>query len=233
MKKTLTILLAIVLSVLFITSVTAVKIVNVHRSSEGTIEVIFDKFPLPYDSNNWKMIVDGNEMRIDGGPGNASARPNAPEDKATGLLIATDTWVNPLFNADFPCCGVIQIYTPCQGYTNMYGFKLANEGCYGISGMECGTKGPRKSNSDQKEPDVLTIVGNPIGAEVFYRSPGMNDWIKFSSRTPCTIGQDELNRNGISGDTFEIKLIAPNHLDYIEKIRLNGYDVINPQMLSI
>jgi hypothetical protein len=180
------------------------------------------------------MIVDGNEMRMVGGAGHPNAYPNAPEDIATGLLIATDPWVTSLSEADFPCCGDIQIYTG-QGYTNIYHFEFANEGCHTNSGKQCsqadeeGTRGER-SYSDYEEPNVLAIVGNPIGAEVFYRSPGTDNWTKYPLKTPCSIN---LLQNGIFGNSIEIKLSKPEYMDYIQTMKLNGLCQINPQLTRL
>jgi hypothetical protein len=224
----------IILYFLYISSTIAVEIVDVHWNNQSTIDVIFDKFPLPYDSNKWKMIVDGNAMKMDGGPGTPNAYPNAPEDKATGLLIAADPWAAPLSSVDFPCCGEIQIYTS-QGYTNTYHFELADEGCHTHSTKQCsqadeeGTRG-EKSYRDDEEQNVVAIVGNPIDAEVFYSLPDTDNWTKYRNKTPCSIN---LQENLIPGNSIEIKLVKPGYMDYVETITLNGYSQINPQLVHI
>jgi hypothetical protein len=84
------------------------------------------------------MYVDGEEVPMEGSPGNAVVRPNAPLDSPpTGLIIGALPWVSPLTDVDFPCCGTIQFYIPGEGLTNEYEFNLIDFGCETDLKKEC------------------------------------------------------------------------------------------------
>jgi len=113
------------------------EITDASWNSESRIaEITLDGFPST--SGDWAMYVDGEEVPMEGGPGNPVIRPNAPLDESpTGLIVGTLPWVSPLTEVDFPCCGSIQFYIPGEGLTNEYEFNLIDFGCKTASKKEC------------------------------------------------------------------------------------------------
>jgi hypothetical protein len=237
MKRSLAVLtLLFIFTSLLINEASAAKILDVYWEKDGKINVIFDKFPMHW--NNWKMYIDGREMSMEGQPGHPIARPNAPIPKATGILIATDPWSTPLYDVKFPCCGTIQFDTRGEGRTNEYYFDLSDQGCRtrgnqcqtpevevssSCDSDECMTRGAASYISYTPPPNTLSIVGTELDAEVYYRSPGENNWKSYDKKTPCSMQ--------IRGNSIQIKLMKPGFRDYIsERINVNGYRKINPAL---
>lgn len=109
-------------------STPSIKISDMFWNSNlKVIEITLDPFPSTW--GNWIMYVDGEEVPMEGGPGNPVTRPNAPLDEPpTGLIIGTLPWLSPLTEVDFPLCGTIQFYIPGEGFTNRYEFNLIDFG---------------------------------------------------------------------------------------------------------
>lgn len=105
-------------------------------SNMKIIEITLDPFPSTW--GNWIMYIDGEEVSMEGGPGNPTIRPNASLDELpTGLIIGALPWVSPLTEVDFPCCGNIRFNIPGEGLTNEYEFNLIDFGCKTTSEKEC------------------------------------------------------------------------------------------------
>ncbi len=118
------------------------------------IEVTLDKFP---SWDGWKMYVDGKEMPMDGGAGNAIVRPNkALDNNPTGLYIGTDPWITGLRNIDFPVCGTLQFDIPDQGLTNVYQFNLSSTGCKTASTKDCQATLAEQESSTQTTTTTTT-----------------------------------------------------------------------------
>jgi hypothetical protein len=115
----------------------AIKITDMSwDSSMKIIEINLDTFPSTW--GNWIMYIDGEEMPMEGGPGNPVIRPNAPLDQSpTGLIVGALPWVSPLTAVDFPCCGTIQFNIPGEGLTNEYEFNCVDFACKTASEKEC------------------------------------------------------------------------------------------------
>lgn len=113
-----------------------IQITDVSWNSDlRVIEITLNEWPQKW--NNWKMYLNGNEMPMEGGKGNAIVRPNAPLDQnPTGLFIGTAPWLSSLDQVDFPCCGKIKFYIPGKGYTNEFYFNVGNL-CKTASNMNC------------------------------------------------------------------------------------------------
>jgi len=100
------------------------------------IHIELDRWPGVWDG--WRAFLDGEEIPMEGGPGEPVIRPDAPLDQPpTGLIVGTLPWVTGLDEVDFPCCGTIQFYIPGEGLTNAYSYNLVDFGCTTASQKEC------------------------------------------------------------------------------------------------
>jgi hypothetical protein len=100
------------------------------------IHIQLDSWPGVWDG--WRMVVDGQEMPMNGDAGEPVVLPDAPlEQPPTGLIVGTLPWVTGLDSVDFPCCGTIQLDIPGEGLTNFYDFNLGDWGCATASTRDC------------------------------------------------------------------------------------------------
>jgi len=115
----------------------SVEIVDVSWDPEmHIIHIELDRWPGVWDG--WRMFLDGEEIPMEGGPGEPVIRPDAPLDRPpTGLIVGTLPWVTGLDEVDFPCCGTIRFYIPGEGLTNPYSYNLVDLGCRTASRKEC------------------------------------------------------------------------------------------------
>jgi len=123
------------------------------------IEVIFDEFPAQWNTQTWKMYVDGEEWPTIGGPGEPTISPNAPIGEATGFWIGAKPWLSSIEGTNFPCCGAIQFDIPGPGLTNTFEYNLISQGCKTNSPKACGAIGSQSIGNQQGEPKPSWPLG--------------------------------------------------------------------------
>ncbi len=73
----------------------------------------------------WRMLLDGEEIPMEGGEGRAVIRPDAALDQSVGgLYVGSLPWLSGLGDTDFPCCGTVQFDIPGAGLTNAYEYNF-------------------------------------------------------------------------------------------------------------
>jgi len=149
----------------------ATEIVDVRwLEGDGFIEVILDAFP---EWDEWTMYVNGEEVPMEGGPGEVTVRPNGPVSSATGLFIGTTPWLTDLSEVEFPCKGTLQFQIPGEGLTNVYEFSLHEEGC--CTASDCKDSAVGKTNLPPKQQSVID-VGPPIAEKISVTQTGVDGY---------------------------------------------------------
>jgi hypothetical protein len=140
----------------------ATEIVDVQwLEGDGFVLVLFDVFP--QWSDEWTMYLDGEEVPMEGAPGEIIVRPNDAPQNATGVYIGTDPWVTSLRDVEFPCKGTLQFDIPGEGLTNVYSFSLREDGC--CTAIDCESP---DSGKEAMPPKAQTVVasGPPIAERI-------------------------------------------------------------------
>jgi len=99
----------------------------------------------------------------------------------------------------------------------------SNSNCNPDTGEGCTRQAVNYAGSTE-DPNLLEIVGNPVGARLYYF--GDNGWTYYDT-TPCTL---DLSKLPITGNSIEIRLSKPGFRDFDQTYNVYGLKADNPQL---
>jgi hypothetical protein len=149
----------------------ATEIVDVQwLEDDGFVLVLFDVFPT---WGGWTMYLDGEDVPMEGAPGEIIVRPNDVPRNATGVYVGTDPWVTSLRDVEFPCKGTLQFDIPGEGLTNVYTFSLREDGC--CTAIDCEAPTSAREEMPPKE-QIALAEGPPIAERITVTSVGVEGY---------------------------------------------------------